>query len=134
MKTHVILNYAEHDFHLPIIPNLERKPAESDEAFAARVKDAMEMRPGESREDFETRMTRQSILFPKFVHPRGEPGDKGYTKGGPTETTITDEQLQHMRKHRIASKWFGRDIKAGQGLELKQSNEDKETPAKGKAA
>jgi len=132
MKTHVIHNYAEHDFHLPIVPNLEKKLGEKEEEHAARIRSMLEQRPGESRDQYTERMEKQSILFPKFLQPRGEPGDKGYQKGGPTETIITDEQLQIMKNHRIASKWFGRDIKAGQGLEIARTIDDDKQ--KGKAA
>lgn len=133
MKTHVILNYAEHDFHLPIVPNLEKKLGESEAEHSARVKSMLEMRQGESKDEFAERMEKQSVLFPKFIHPRGEPGERGYQKGGPTRTVITDEQLQIMKNHRIASKWFGRDIKAGQGLEIERSEPEAEKQ-KGKAA
>lgn len=119
-KLHTILNHAEHDFELPIDP----KAGE------------VEQRPGESKADFRARMERAVLVFPKFVHPRGEPGDKGYVKGGPTETVITDEQLQFMKNSRIASQWFQRDVKKGGGLEIKatEATTDGASERKGKAA
>lgn len=137
-KTHVILNYAEHDFHLPILPNLEKKIGEKEEEHIARVKAVMDMRPGESKEDFEERMAKTSLLFPKMLKEKGDKGKPGYQAEGPSETTITDEQLQIMRKHRIASQWFGRDLKKGGGLAIKDAGKDESeeggTRAKGKAA
>lgn len=127
-----IQNIAEHDFHFPILPDMTRKAGESEIAHEARVKSMIERRADETDEAFEKRMGDNSLLIPKATKEKGDIGQPGYQAGGPGEIVVTDEQLALLKGHRIAKRWFGPEVKKGQGLFVKEAPEVPR--AKGKAA
>lgn len=129
----IIQNIAAHDFHLPMIPDLARREGESKEDHDARVQAATSRREGESNAAYDARMASQAILVPKSRPEKGDEGEPGYDPGGPGEVTVTDAQLEAMRKHRVARRWFGLDLRKGQGLIVKEGS-DGASKMKGKAA
>ena len=128
----IIHNISDHDFHLPIFPDLTRKDGEDLDAFQRRVQATMPMQEGEDPDAYDRRMASSAILTPKSRKEKGNEGEDGYEPGGPGELEVTAEQLAFMKKHRVARRWFGVDVKKGQGLVVAEAPEGEKK--KGKAA
>lgn len=128
-KKTIIQNIAEHDFHLPMFPDLTRKPGEDLDAFHKRIREGVQQREGEDQDAYEKRLSSAAILVPKKRMPKGQEGEDGYDPGGPGEVEVTPEELAFMRKHRIARRWFGVDLRKGQGLIVKQDDGEPEEEA-----
>jgi hypothetical protein len=114
----IIKNIAEHDFSLPLNQDPE----------------SLKQRDGESRDQWEARLSKQEIRIPKKRPEKGDPGEPGYDAGGPGELRVTAEEYAAMKKHRVAKNWFGVNVAKGQGLIVETEEEEAPKSSKTKAA